>query len=176
MWQRRKMPSMDDAEVFTGWSLAEINIARAVAPLADPAMSAFVAQLDAINRLAEASDGFIWRLKDEAGGPSSYVKFSDDDRVIVNLSVWRSVASLKAYVYRSAHGTVYRDRRQWFEPMTTPSLALWWVEAGHVPSLDEGRRRLEMLGRDGPTPQTFTIKQWFAPDLGRASGRASMVP
>ena len=149
--------------VFAGWSLAQINVARGLAPLGDPVMRDFVAQLDAINRLAEASDGFIWRLKDDDGGASSYIQFSDDERVIVNMSVWRSVASLKAYVYRSAHGEVYRDRRQWFEPMTTPSLALWWIADGHVPSLDEGRQRLAILARDGPTPEAFTIKQWFAP-------------
>ena len=137
--------------------LAQINVARLRAPLTDPLLADFVAQLDAINVLAEESPGFVWRLKAEAGAPSSYIKFSDDDLTIVNMSVWTSVDALFAYVYRSGHGEVYRNRRTWFEPIAHP-FALWWIPEGDVPSLDEGRRRLELLARLGPTTDAFTFK------------------
>ena len=39
--------------------LAQINIARMLAPIDDPLMSDFVAQLQTINELAEESPGFI---------------------------------------------------------------------------------------------------------------------
>ena len=146
-----------------GWHLAEINVARMVAPLDDPRMARFVAQLDEINRVAEASDGFVWRLKDDAGGASSYIKFSDDDRMIVNLSVWRSIGALHRYIYRSEHAAVYRDRLQWFEPPAASPFALWWIPAGAIPGLDEGRARLAQLHAEGPTPSAFTFKQPFAP-------------
>src|SRR5688572_23379196 len=140
--------------------LAQINIARLRAPLTDPLLADFVAQLEAINALAEASPGFVWRLKADAGAPSSYIKFSDDDLTIVNMSVWTSVDALFAYVYRSGHGEVYRNRRAWFEPIAQP-FALWWMAEGDVPSLDEGRRRLELLSRVGPTADAFTFKARF---------------
>ena len=145
------------------WHLAQINIARARAPLTDPQMADFVAQLESVNRMADASNGFVWRLKTEDGSASSYVRFSDDQQLIVNMSVWTSVNELQAFVYRThAHAAVYRDRRRWFTPVDGPSLALWWVPAGHIPSLDEGRRRLALLARDGPTAAAFTFKHQFA--------------
>lgn len=74
--------------------LAQINVARFRAPLDDPQLADFVAQLDSINALAERSDGFVWRLTSEAGTPSSYIKFSDDDLTIVNMSAWTSIDAL----------------------------------------------------------------------------------
>ena len=143
--------------------LAEINIARTRAPLTDPLMAEFVAQLETVNRAADESAGFVWRLKADDGSASSYVRFSEDERVIVNMSVWTSVEALQAFVYRTHdHAAVFRDRLRWFEPLIGPPLALWWVPAGHIPSLDEGRRRLELLDRDGPTPEAFTFKHQFA--------------
>ena len=142
------------------WQLAQINVARARAPLTDPLMARFVAQLDEINQLAESAPGFVWRLQDEAGGPSSYVRFDDDERLIVNMSVWTDVEALHHYVYRSAHAAVYRDRGEWFEPLDVP-FALWWIRAGHTPSVEEGRRRLDILRQHGPTTEAFTFKKRF---------------
>ena len=152
-----------NARNMNPWHLAQINIARARAPLTDPLMADFVAQLDAVNRIADASTGFVWRLKAEDGGASSYVRLADDERLIVNMSVWTSVDELRAFVYRThAHAAVYRDRLRWFEPLGEPQLALWWVPAGHIPSLDEGRHRLALLSREGPTQAAFTFKHQFA--------------
>ena len=145
------------------WHLAEINIARLIAPLTDPRVARFVEQLDAINALAERSPGFVWRLTATGGDPSAYVTFGDDDRVIVNMSVWTSIDALHRYVYGSGHGAVYRDRRQWFEPPAAPPFALWWIPAGHVPTLNEGRSKLAQLTRQGPTVNAFTFRRPFPP-------------
>ena len=126
-------------------------------------MASFVAQLDEINELAERTPGFVWRLKGPDGAASSYIAFDEDERTIVNMSVWTSIEALRQYVYRSAHGAVYRDRRRWFEPMTGPQLAIWWSPAGYVPSIEEGRQRLELLKQRGPTADAFTFKQPFGP-------------
>jgi hypothetical protein len=140
--------------------LAQINVARLRAPLTDPLLAEFVAALDPINALAEASPGFVWRLKDDAGASSSYVKFSDDDLVIVNMSVWTSIDALFEYAYRSGHVEIFRRRREWFEPIDPP-FALWWIPEGHTPTLDEGREKLAMLARQGPSPEAFTFKARF---------------
>jgi Domain of unknown function (DUF3291) len=141
--------------------LAEINVARARAPLDDPLLADFVAQLDGVNRLAERTPGFVWRLVGEGGAASSYVRAFEDERMLVNLTVWESLESLTAYTYRSDHGRVYRDRARWFEPSVGPSLALWWIPAGHVPTVEEGKAKLDALAARGPTPEAFTFKRPF---------------
>lgn len=145
------------------WHLAEINVARARAPLTDPVMADFVSQLDAINALAEAAEGFVWRLKGDDGAPSSYVHFTDDPRLIVNMSVWESIEALHSYAYRSGHGAIYAARKNWFEELGAPPLAMWWIPAGVIPTLEDGRRRWELLGRNGPTEEAFTFKHRFDP-------------
>ncbi|MCY7327210.1 MAG: DUF3291 domain-containing protein [Saprospiraceae bacterium] len=58
--------------------LAQLNIARMLAPLDSPVVAAFVANLDRINALAEAHEGFVWRLKDENDNATSLRPFPDD--------------------------------------------------------------------------------------------------
>src|SRR5437764_12558909 len=94
--------------------IAQVNIARMHAPLDDPVMAGFVARLAEINALADRSPGFVWRLQTEEGD-ATYLRPYDDDRILLNLSVWESVEQLKRYVYRRPHGAVMRRRRQWFE-------------------------------------------------------------
>jgi hypothetical protein len=53
--------------------IAQINVARAVAPLDDPRLSDFIAQLDQVNMIAESSPGFVWRLKAQNGEGNGYV-------------------------------------------------------------------------------------------------------
>jgi hypothetical protein len=154
--------------------LAQINIARARAPLDDPAMADFVARLDEVNAAAEGAPGFIWRLKAEDGGGSSYINAFDDERMLINMTVWESVEALHEYVYRHLqHREVLRARARWFEPLGSPSVALWWVPAGHVPTIEEGKARLELLARLGPTPEAFTFKERFPPADQRISRRAA---
>lgn len=51
------------------YRLAQLNIATLKAPLDSPLLADFVANLDRINRLAEQSPGFEWRLQDEGAMP-----------------------------------------------------------------------------------------------------------
>jgi hypothetical protein len=143
------------------YQLAEINIARARAPLENPLLADFVAQLDEVNALADRSPGFIWRLKSDGGGASSYFRAFDDEQMLINMSVWESIEALKEYVYRTHHGKVYGNRKKWFEPLDKSPLALWWIPAGELPTVEEGLRRLELLWANGPSPEAFTFKQLF---------------
>ena len=127
----------------TGLHLAQINMGRAQATLTDPRLAEFVAQLDEINALADRSPGFVWRLQTDAGNATD-IKVSDDPRLIVNMSVWESLDALTAYVYKSGHLRVLSRRKEWFERLDTPSIALWWIgDTG----IDDGVRA---FGRHGP--------------------------
>ena len=144
------------------YQLAQLNVALMRAPLDDPVMSGFVDQLEYINSVADRTEGFVWRLQTEDGDATAIRAF-DEERILVNMSVWESLESLHDYVYRSDHLAPLRDRKEWFERFEGPPLVLWWIPAGHVPTVDEGKERLEHLGRHGPTPQAFTFKTWFPP-------------
>lgn len=150
------------------YHLAQINIARLRAPLDDPSMAEFVANLGPINAVADGSPGFIWRFQDEHGDATA-VRPYDDDRIVINFSVWEDLASLYDFVYRSAHANVLRRRREWFERLTGMAIALWWVPADHRPSIAEAMARLEHLERHGPSPHAFTFTQTF-PAQESASG------
>jgi len=140
--------------------IAQINIGRIVAPIDDPIMAEFVAQLPPINALADESPGFVWRLQTEEGDATS-VKVYDDDFVIINMSVWETVDALHEYVYKSVHSGVLRDRKRWFEKFDGPYYALWWVPVGHSPSPKEGKERLEYLREHGDSPYAFSFKNIF---------------
>jgi len=140
--------------------LAQVNLARAIAPLDSPQLAEFVAKLDEINALAEAAPGFVWRLKGDTGDATSIHAFNDD-RILVNMSVWTTPDALYAYVYRSAHAEVMRRRREWFERMAGPSMAMWWVPVGRLPTLADAKARLEHLAAHGDTAFAFSPKRLF---------------
>jgi hypothetical protein len=147
--------------------LAQVNIALPREPLESALMADFVAALDPINALADCSPGFVWRLQGDSGNATA-IPVLDDARLIVNMSVWESVAALTAYVYRSAHTEVMRQRRRWFEAMRESYQALWWVEAGHLPTVAEAEERVRHLRAHGPTAFAFTFRDTF-PAPGEAA-------
>ena len=148
------------------WHLAQLNVGRMVAPLEAPEIDGFRAQLDPINALADADPGLVWRLQTEAGNATD-IRPTEDDLFLINLSVWRSIEALRAFTYSSAHVHVLRQRRSWFEQLAAAHLVLWWVPAGHIPTVEEALARLDVLRRDGPTPAAFTFRAPFAPQADR---------
>lgn len=142
------------------YHLAQINIARMLAPIEDPSMADFVANLPTINALAEQSPGFVWRLQSDSGDATS-IKVYDDDMIIVNLTVWENPDFLRAYVYKSNHYRFLRDRKRWFEKFDGPYYAMWWVPAGHIPSTEEAKERLEHLRTHGDSEYAFSFKKLF---------------
>jgi len=140
--------------------LAQVNVATVRAPLDSPELAGFVAQLEPLNALADQSPGFVWRLQTEDGDATAIRPFGDQ-RIMVNLSVWESLETLRAFVYASRHLDVMRRRREWFHRMADPYLALWWVPAGTIPTVAEARDRLELLAGKGPTADAFTFRAPF---------------
>ncbi len=143
--------------------LAQLNIARMLAPIDSPVMADFVANLDRINAHAENSDGFVWRLKDERDNATS-IKILDDDFLVVNLSVWENLETLFQFVYQSDHLAIFKRRKEWFEKMPEMHMALWYVPKGHIPSTAEAAERLMYLGENGETPFAFSFKRRFTVD------------
>ena len=152
---------------MSAWELAQLNVAVMKEPLESPGMADFVANLDRINALAEASPGFVWRLQSEEGNNTSFRPLGET--TLVNMSVWNDIESLNHYVYRTAHLEIMRRRDEWFERMREQVLVLWWVPAGHRPGIDEAVARLELLRANGPGADAFTFRKAFPPpDAARA--------
>ncbi len=145
---------------LAAFHLAQVNLATLRAPLDSPELAGFVAQLEPVNALADQSPGFVWRLQTEDGDATAIRPF-EDDRVIVNLSVWASLEALRSFVYASRHLDVMRQRRAWFHRMPDPFMALWWVPAGTIPTVAEAKDRLELLARRGPSAAAFTFRAPF---------------
>ena len=142
--------------------LAQINVGRLLHPIDDPRTADFADNLDKINALAEASDGFVWRLKDETGNATGVAAY-EDPAIIVNMSVWASPEALYAFAYQTAHRRFVQRRKEWFQLFDGPYLALWWVEEAAMPNVADGRRRLDHLARVGPTAFAFTFRKTFPP-------------
>ena len=143
------------------YHLAQVNIARMLAPIDSEVMTDFVANLDRINQLAEKSDGFVWRLKDENDNATSLQVF-EDEFIIVNMSVWNSKKSLFEFTYNSAHLEVFKRKKEWFSKMRDMHMALWWVPIGVEPTAEDAKERLKYLNAQGETPFAFSFKSDFS--------------
>jgi hypothetical protein len=140
--------------------VAQINVARFRVDKHDPANAAFMAALDHVNAMAEESDGFVWRLIGDGNDATDVEAIPGDPDFIVNMSVWRDAAALEQFAYRQAdHKAVLARRKEWFDPIE-PGFALWWIEAGHVPTVAEGLAKLVQLGNEGPSEEVFTFRHW----------------
>jgi hypothetical protein len=149
------------------YQLAQMNIATLKSPLDSPELKDFVDNLDLVNGIAEASEGFIWRLKGEGNDATALRPFGED--VIVNMSVWRDVEALRQFAYGNAkHVEILKRKREWFTRMKDSYMVLWWVPAGHQPTVEEAAQRLELLRQKGPTAEAFHFGEAFsAPDVER---------
>ncbi|MGF1827415.1 DUF3291 domain-containing protein [Vibrio splendidus] len=140
--------------------LAQLNIALAKYPLDAPEIKEFVDNLELVNGIAESSEGFVWRLKDESGDATNIQAF-DDPNMIVNMSVWDSVDSLKNFMFRTHHRDFMRRKGDWFHRLPEDTYVLWWIEEDHIPTLEEAIERLEHLREIGDSPYAFTFKTNF---------------
>lgn len=142
--------------------LAQANIARFKAPLGSPLMKEFVDFLEPVNRFAEESKGFVWRLKDEEGRSASYIESPfNDEMMAVNISLWKDVASFKNFVYGSVHSYFLRNKKKWFDLNGTSQFVMWWLPEGSTPTLEMAKEKLNDYEKRGASPDAFTFKEFY---------------
>jgi hypothetical protein len=139
-----------------GWHVAQYNLAKLRAPLTDALLADFVSEIDRINQLGDDSPGFVWRHQTEEGN-STAIRPREDKDIIINFTVWESVESLFEFAFHSQHVEVYRKRRKWFHDVDWAYAVLWWVPAGHIPTVEEAEERLRYLDANGPSAYAFTF-------------------
>jgi len=144
------------------YHLAQANIARFNASLDSPIMKEFVDFLEPVNKFAEESKGFVWRLKDDAGRSASYIESPfKDEMMAVNISVWKDLDSFKAFVYGTVHSYFLKNKRQWFDTKGPSQFVMWWLPENELPSLQMAKSKLEELEFNGDTASAFSMKQLF---------------
>lgn len=145
--------------------LAQLNISRLRFPLDAPEMHEFVHFLDSVNQFGTESDGFVWLFKADDGSASSFMPpLFDDEKIIVNMTVWENIESLYHFAFSTVHRYFMQKRHQWFEKATQPQTVLWWIEAGHIPTIEEAKTKLTQLRKHGATPEAFSFQQMFDED------------
>ena len=142
------------------YHIAQINIGRIRYETDDPRMADFMDNLDRINDLAERSDGFVWRLKDDTNNATN-IRLYDDPQLLLNMSVWRTIEDLEAFTYKTVHTRFVERREEWFQPFASAYLALWWVESDRLPTAGEGQEKVAYLESNGPSQLAFTFKDRF---------------
>ncbi|MQS38777.1 DUF3291 domain-containing protein [Streptomyces katsurahamanus] len=148
---------------MTSYELAQVNIARMKYPLDAPEMKDFADGLDPVNAVAEAADGFRWRLQDDDGGDATDQRIFGDEWLLVNLSVWRNADALTAFMYQGLHRELLSRRYEFFERVQEVMSTMWWVPLGHRPTVREAEEKLLLVREKGPTPEAFTLRTGFPP-------------
>ncbi|MBO2449839.1 DUF3291 domain-containing protein [Actinomadura barringtoniae] len=154
---------------MTGHHLAQLNVGTLTFPLDDPRMNGFTSMLDPLNEVADNAPGFVWRLVEDGGNDATALRTSLGDDVLVNMSVWESRDALWDFVYRSGHLDMLRRRGEWFRLPKAPFQVLWWVPAGHVPTVEEAVERLLLLRDQGPSPSAFGFRDAYTPEDAAAA-------
>ena len=137
--------------------LAELNIGRLVAPTDDPRVAEFMENLDRINGLGKRMPGFVWMMEGsgEPGTGNKDAKIDGDPQFVSNLTVWENVETLENFVWKTVHKQFYDRRAEWFEVLGQMHFVMWWVPAGHQPTLDEALARLDHKIKNGDSDHAF---------------------
>jgi hypothetical protein len=135
--------------------LAQVNIGRVLGGPDESRMVDFYSNLARINALAERMPGFVWRLKDDGGDSAMALHWPGDPTMNVNMSVWENEEALGKFVFQTVHRNIYARKHEFFEMPKQPTAALWWIEAGHIPTLEEAKQRLDHLIAHGPGAFAF---------------------
>ncbi len=144
------------------YELAQVNVGRLQAPLDSAQLKDFTEGLEPVNAVADQSDGFVWRLQDESGDATGF-RILGDPELLINLSVWRDIDALTAFMYSGRHRELLKRRREFFHRLEEAVTALWWVPAGHRPTIEEAGERLVRLREQGPTAYAFSLRTTFPP-------------
>ena len=137
--------------------IAQVNIAKMKDTMESELMSDFVGALEEVNALAESASGFKWRLKGDDDNAMA-IRVFEDNFLIINMSVWEDVESLKSFVYSGRHIDVYRKKKKWFHSMSDHHMAMWFIEKDHIPTPEEAKEKLSYMNENGESIHAFTFK------------------
>lgn len=146
----------------SNYHLAQYNIINLIDEIDSPTIKEFKDFLAPVNKLAEDSTGFVWRLKDEGGTDATDIETPYEDKLVfINMSVWVDIASLKSYSYQTVHSYFLKSRKKWSTQMAGHQAVMWWIPAGHIPSILEAKEKLDILNQNGPSAEAFSMTEHY---------------
>ena len=157
--------------------LAELNVGRLLAPTDDPRVAEFMNALDRVNGLGKRMPGFVWMMEGSGapGTGNTEAKIDGDPQYVSNLTVWENVETLEAFVWNTVHRAFYERRQEWFAVLGKMHFVMWWVPAGHKPTLDEALGRLAHLEANGDSDVAFGWTYLKEAQLWKTRGCASVA-
>jgi hypothetical protein len=141
--------------------LAQANFAQWKEDLHPKPNEEFLAHAQLILDAAYKNKGLVWHFPANFVEDEQVMRVFGNRRMIFNLSVWDSYGSLSAFVYRHVHGNAMREKVSWFDRLTQPVYVLWWIQAGHEPTVEEAKQKFDLLNAQGPSPEAFTFAQHY---------------
>lgn len=141
--------------------LAQLNLAHALAPMDDPVMADFVNNVDRINALSDDSPGFVWRLEVDDSADAEAGSVFGTSFILVNMSVWKDKESLFNFVYNSNHVEIFKRKKEWFQKIPKMHMVLWYIEEGHIPTVEEAKERLDYLRKHGESEYAFSFRSRY---------------
>ena len=141
--------------------IAQMNMGFLLHPHGDHRISGFEDNLDLVNAVADRSNGFVWRLKDEGFElPENDTGrlFGRPKVALATLSVWESHEDFSNFVHKTVHGQLLDRRAEWFEPVDAPSYVIWPVDENHIPTLTEGKQKLLLLRENGASSGAYDFE------------------
>ena len=137
--------------------LAELNLSVwKYDPDTNKASRGFLDNVDRINALAERSDGFVWRIRDEERDENGRNAICDGPETLMTMSVWDTAEHLEHFVFKTLHKRFWERKEEWFGRMDSHHVVMWWVEEGHRPTMIEAKERLDHLNAKGESDFAFT--------------------
>jgi len=154
--------SLENTRTMNNKHLAQFNIIKLKDELNSPMIKEFRDFLAPVNLLAEESEGFIWRLKDESGHSATDIETPYEDKLIfVNMSVWENFTLLKEYTYKTVHSYFLKSRKKWADEMDGYKAVMWYIDKGHIPTIEEAKTKLDVLNQKGSTPEAFSMTEVY---------------
>jgi hypothetical protein len=143
---------------------AQFNIGICRYDLEDPRMADFTNNFETVYAIADAQPGMVWRQPSAgAEGDINATPIYDDRRIVVSMSIWKTVKDFYDFAYNTGHTAYLKRRKEWFIefPKGVPHQVIWWIRAGDIPTALEGKARLEYIEKNGPTPYGFGFRDKF---------------
>lgn len=140
--------------------LAQMNYARLLFPMDDPKMKEFQLALEPINVLAKSTPGFVWSYDNDDEAEHQTVDLLRHDPLLMpQLSLWKDMASLRHFAFKSGHAMYFKRKKEWFTAPPSPYSVCWWHDFTtsdcRPPSLQEAFERCKHLELYGPTDHAF---------------------
>ncbi|WP_299371958.1 DUF3291 domain-containing protein [uncultured Tateyamaria sp.] len=156
--------------------LVHLNVVRPVGAFSidHPNAQYFFAQLPLVFAQARADDDLLWHNHGARMPDGSYTDTNgiighrsdrtEDNIHILTMAGWRDLAAMHRFTYREPlHRDGMKTLRDWVDRSEGPTMVMWWAPRGTRVSLEAAWDKMQMLRRDGPGPDAFTLQQRFDP-------------